>query len=71
MNTACKQFNQLTVNHWNLKNQKKKNTVWIVHLYGYIIDIVWFENDCTKHYVKRTLIYNDGYNENIELYRPV
>lgn len=42
-----------------------KSQAWNVYLEGKLVDTVWFDNDCQKDYVLRSLIDHDGYNVDI------
>jgi hypothetical protein len=40
---------------------------WYVLLNGKIINIVWFNKDCDKVYIKNSLINHHGYNHRIRV----
>lgn len=65
----CKQFTQQTCSEWAIGNSKGK--AWVVCLDGIPIDIVWFKEDCTKDYIKKVLLTQDGYDSGITLQRPM
>lgn len=44
-------------------------TAWNISLNGKLIDIVFYDNDCSKDYVKNGLINHDGYDPRIEISR--
>ena len=41
--------------------------IWEVYEESNYIDTVYFDVNCNEEYVKDTLIYHDGYSDNIEL----
>lgn len=44
---------------------------WNVHLSGYVIDTVFFEQACNAEYVRDSLINHDGYDYRIKVTRGV
>lgn len=42
-----------------------KAKAWNVYLRGKLIDAVWFDADCDREYVLRSLIGHDGYDPRI------
>ena len=40
---------------------------WNVYLKGKLIDSVPYDEDCSYEYVKKGLIYHDGYDPSIEI----
>ena len=42
---------------------------WNIYLKGKLIDTVFYDKDCDKNYVHRSLIDHDGYNPGIQIKR--
>ena len=40
---------------------------WDVYLEGYVIDTVFFTRDMTEGEIYNSLVYHDGYDEDIDL----
>lgn len=62
------QYNEKTLHKWN--TIKTTGRVWIVSLYGINIDVVWFNNGCTNEEVRKDLIQQYGYNQQIKISLP-
>lgn len=46
-----------------------KQVAWDVYLNGMWIDTVFYDSDCDREYVKKSLIDHDGYHPNIVIRR--